>query len=169
MDIQYTGYQIKQLSETELSKLYNNEYSAEGFKVNEYLIVEDAAHKIIDYFYFNGEKFQQVKYPVLGNDFTGQMKPRNPQQYCAMDLIKNPKIPIKLITGNFGSGKSMMCIVGALEALQKGLFDKIIFVRNNVQVKDTDQLGSLPGDMYDKTLPYLMPFADHCGGVKATY
>lgn len=165
MDIQYTGYQIKQLGEKELSELYNGIYVAEDFKINEYLIVEDK-EKIVDYFCWNGEKFQQVKFPILGNDFTGQMKPRNPQQYCAMDLIKNQKIPIKLITGNFGSGKSMMCIVGALEALQKGYFDKIIFVRNNVQVKDTDQLGSLPGDMYDKTLPYLMPFADHCGGIE---
>lgn len=161
---QYTGYQTKELSEEELNKLYNGEYSAEGFKTNEYLIVKDK-EKVIDYFCWNGEKFQQVKFPVLGNDFTGQMKPRNPQQYCAMDLIKNQKIPIKLITGNFGSGKSMMCIVGALEALQKGYFDKIIFVRNNVQVKDTDQLGSLPGDMYDKTLPYVMAFGDHCGGI----
>ena len=92
------------------------------------------------------------------------MKPRNPQQYCAMDLLKQKDIPLKLITGNFGSGKSMMCIVAALEAVQNEEFERIIFVRNNVQVKDTDQLGALPGDQYDKTLPYLAPFADHCGG-----
>ena len=49
--------------------------------------------------------------------------------------------------------------------MQKGLFEKIIFIRNNVQVKDTDPLGSLPGDVYDKTLPFLLPFADHCGGI----
>jgi len=59
----------------------------------------------------------------------------------------------------------MMCIVAALEAVQKGKFERIIFVRNNVQVKDTDQLGALPGDAVDKTLPWLMPFADHCGGI----
>ena len=42
----------------------------------------------------------------------------------------------------------------------------IIFVRNNVQVKDTDALGALPGSVMEKTLPYVMPFADHCGGVE---
>ena len=94
------------------------------------------------------------------------MKPRNPQQYCAMDLLKRDEVPLKLITGTFGSGKSMMCIIAALDAIQKGKFDKVIFVRNNVQVKDTDALGALPGDLYDKTLPYVMPFADHCGGVE---
>lgn len=82
-----------------------------------------------------------------------------------MDMLKRRDIPIKLITGRFGSGKSLLCIVAALEAVQKGEFDKIIFVRNNVQVKDTDQLGALPGDELSKMLPYVMPMCDHCGGI----
>ena len=96
---------------------------------------------------------------------TGEIKPRNPEQLCAMDMLLNRDIPVKLITGKFGSGKSLLCITAALQALQRNEFDKIIFVRNNVQVKDTDALGALPGSIMDKTLPYVMPFADHCGGV----
>lgn len=160
----YTGYKILELSDKELTDLYSGNYKAENFKENEYLIVKDG-EEICDYFCFRCGKLERVKYPVLESLFSGEMKPRNPQQYCAMDLLKNDKIPIKLITGNFGSGKTMMCVVGALEALQKGSFEKIIFVRNNVQVRDTDQLGSLPGDAFEKTLPYLLPFGDHCGGI----
>ena len=96
---------------------------------------------------------------------TGEIKPRNPQQLCAMDMLLNRDIPVKLITGKFGSGKSLLCITAALQAVQRGEFEKIIFVRNNVQVKDTDALGALPGSVMEKTLPYVMPFADHCGGV----
>lgn len=96
---------------------------------------------------------------------TGEIKPRNPEQYCAMDLLLRKEIPVKLITGKFGSGKSLLCITAALQAVQRGEFEKIIFVRNNVQVKDTDALGALPGSVMEKTLPYVMPFADHCGGV----
>ena len=97
---------------------------------------------------------------------TGEIKPRNPQQLCAMDMLLNRDIPVKLITGKFGSGKSLLCITAALQAVQRGEFEKIIFVRNNVQVKDTDALGALPGSVMEKTLPYVMPFADHCGGVE---
>lgn len=97
---------------------------------------------------------------------TGEIKPRNPQQLCAMDMLLNRDIPVKLITGKFGSGKSLLCITAALQAVQHGEFEKIIFVRNNVQVKDTDALGALPGSVMEKTLPYVMPFADHCGGVE---
>ena len=83
-----------------------------------------------------------------------------------MDLLLRKEIPVKLITGKFGSGKSLICITAALQAVQRGEFEKIIFVRNNVQVKDTDALGALPGSVMEKTLPYVMPFADHCGGVE---
>jgi predicted ribonuclease YlaK len=58
----------------------------------------------------------------------------------------------------------MSLVVAALEAVEKGDFDKIIWVRNNVQVKDTDQIGALPGDEYAKLLPYLGPMMDHVGG-----
>jgi predicted ribonuclease YlaK len=40
-------------------------------------------------------------------------------------------------------------------------------VRNNIEVKNTEKLGSLPGEEVDKLLPFLMPIADHCGGVEA--
>ena len=160
--LSYTGYKVLELQENDLEDLYQGRYKREDFLENEYLIVGKGP---IDYFCWHNGQFERVMYPELGNNFTGKMKPRNPQQYCAMDLLRREDIPLKLITGNFGSGKSMMCIVHALDMLQEGKFERIIFVRNNVQVKDTDPLGALPGDMYDKSLPYLMPFADHCGGV----
>ena len=79
-------------------------------------------------------------------------------------MLKNPDVTIKLITGTWGTGKTMALVVAALEAVQAGDFERIIWVRNNVQVKDTDQLGALPGEAFDKMLPYLGPFMDHVGG-----
>lgn len=162
----YTGYKIKQLSESDLSEFYQGTLKVPDLKVNEYLIITDKENNVIDYGQQQNDKIIQVPYPVLESEFSGTMKPRNPQQYCAMDLLQNRSIPLKLITGNFGSGKTMMCVIAALEQVSKGHFDKIIFVRNNVQVKDTDPLGALPGTEHQKLLPYLMPFADHCGGVE---
>ena len=159
----YTGYKILTLDDYGMDQFYSGRYSV-NLKENEYAIIENTAGQAVDYYRKTNGKVVKLKYPLLGSEYTDEMKPRNPQQYCAMDLLKQKDIPLKLITGNFGSGKSMMCIVAALEAVENEEFERIIFVRNNVQVKDTDQLGALPGDQYDKTLPYLAPFADHCGG-----
>ena len=164
----YTGYKEVLVGDEFLSKFYSGEIKPEDFclKINEYLILINTEGEVIDYYCNTNGVLRRVTYPTVGNDFTGIMKPRNPQQYCALDLLNNKDIPIKLLTGKWGSGKSMACITAALQAVQESRFEKIIFIRNNVQVKDTDSLGALPGDSDDKLLPYLMPFADHCGGIE---
>lgn len=89
--------------------------------------------------------------------------PKNAEQVCAFDMVKDPDTTIKLITGTWGTGKTMTLIAAALEALKVGKFERIIWIRNNIDVKDTKDLGALPGEVLDKLLPYLGPFIDHVG------
>ena len=51
------------------------------------------------------------------------------------------------------------------QAIHDNKFEKIVWVRNNVGVKDTKDIGALPGNTIDKIFPYVMPLADHVGGV----
>lgn len=159
----YKGYDIKELGAEDLDLLYKGELQIEGFKENQYLLVQSEG-EIKDYFKLKDSKFIPVKFQTLQNSFSGEMKPRNPQQRCMIDLLRANDVPIKLIMGRAGSGKTFGCVVGALEAIQKGKFEKICVVRNNIQVKETDALGALPGDVNAKMLNYVLPFADHCGG-----
>ena len=161
----YTGYQELVLTDDQLCQLYNegrvDDYS---FLENEYLIVRNEGNEVIDKMVCHDGKLEKVKYTTFKNYYTGALKPRNEHQEVAFEMLKNPDITIKLITGTWGTGKTLALVVAALDAIQRGEFDKIVWVRNNVQVKDTDQLGALPGEAYDKLLPYLGPFMDHVGG-----
>lgn len=89
--------------------------------------------------------------------------PRNAEQICAFDLIRDHTKTIKLLTGTWGSGKTLILVEAALEALRQKEFEKIIWIRNNIDVKDTKDLGALPGEVIDKLLPFLGPFIDHAG------
>ena len=89
--------------------------------------------------------------------------PRNDEQACAFDLMKDPSKTVKLLTGTWGTGKTLILVSAALEALKAGRFKKIVWIRNNVDVKDTKDLGALPGEVIDKLLPFLGPFIDHAG------
>ena len=164
----YTGYREILVEDEFLNRFYSGQITPETFclKNNEYLILINDEGEAIDYYCNSNGVLRRVSYPVITNNFTGEMKPRNPQQYCALDLLKNDDVPVKLLTGRFGTGKTMACVKAALQAIEEGKFEKIVFVRNNVQVKDTDNLGALPGDIDNKMLPYLLPFADHCGGLE---
>lgn len=104
---------------------------------------------------------QPVKKSSKGKNIV--INPRNNEQVCAFDLVKDRTKTIKLLTGTWGTGKTLILVTAALEALKNGEFDKIVWIRNNVDVKDTKDLGALPGDVIDKLLPFLGPFIDHAG------
>lgn len=164
----YTGIYEANLVNEELADFYesNGEVLCKQMVENQYLTLRAAgSDEVVDYYQKRGGVLHKVAFPSFKSDFCGTIKPRNPEQYCAMDLLKSD-VPIKLLTGKFGSGKTILIINWALEAIQKNQFEKIVFIRNNVQVKDTDPIGALPNGILDKTLPYVMPFADHCGGVE---
>lgn len=162
---QYTGYKELKLTDEQFNQIYSTG-KIEGceFLENEYLIAQDEDGHIVDKLVCHNGKLEEIRYATFKNTYTGALKPRNEHQELAFEMLKNPNITIKLITGTWGTGKTLALVVAALDAVQRGEFEKIIWVRNNVQVKDTDNLGALPGDTYDKMLPYLGPFMDHVGG-----
>lgn len=164
----YTGYKELELSPEEYGELYSTGNLKQYiFLENEYFYVKpDNELARGDYFQYRNGELVKVKYPIIETSYAGKFKPRNTEQVFGFDLLKDEQTTIKLVTGTFGTGKTMMLVAAALEAVEQGRFEKIIWVRNNIQVKDTDPLGALPGDAYDKLLPYLGPFMDHVGGAE---
>ena len=163
----YKGYVEIQLSDEKLAAFYNNKdvyIELFGLKENQYLLIKDSSDEVVDkYCYQNGE-LRQVLFCKLGGTFTGVIKPRNPEQYCLFDMLKDKISKIKLVTGRFGSGKTLAMVIAAIELVEKGKFDRIVWVRNNVPVKDAPEIGFLPGDDFAKLKPFLGPFLDHAGG-----
>ena len=154
---EYRGY-IK-LDDNQAAKFYSKQQIDEPLYENEYIIIGDDV-----YCYQNGF-FRRVDFPVIDNAWSGTLKPRNIEQKAAMDMVLDEKSAVKLITGTWGTGKTLILVTAALKAIEEGRFDKIVWIRNNVQVKDSDALGALPGSELEKMIPYVMPMADHCGGI----
>ncbi len=140
---------------------------------NEYLLVYDESEPDRlnrQYVMKNGklEKFgrNSIKIKKCGLGTKNEDKiytPRNDEQVCAFNLIHDGDTTLKLITGSWGSGKTMLLVAGALEALENKLYDRIIWIRNNIRVEDTPDLGALPGEINDKLKSFLGPFVDHAG------
>jgi PhoH-like ATPase len=164
-EVKYTGYTEIELSDEQYNLVYS-EHKLPGyiFNENEYVIAVNEYGEVVDKFCYQDGKLRPVKFTTFSNMYTGKLKPRNVHQELAFDMLKDKTSTVKLVTGTWGTGKTMSLVVAALEAVEKGEFDKIIWVRNNVQVKDTDQIGALPGDEHAKLLPYLGPMMDHVGG-----
>lgn len=165
MDVKYTGYTELELTNEQYNEIYtDHKLSGYIFHENEYIICVNEYGEPVDKFCYQNGKLRPVRFTTFNNAYTGALKPRNIHQELAFDMLKDKTSTVKLVTGTWGTGKTMSLVVAALEAVERGEFEKIIWVRNNVQVKDTDQIGALPGDEYAKLLPYLGPMMDHVGG-----
>lgn len=131
-------------------------------KVNEYCEIFEN-NNLSDILKWTGEEYKHLDYKQITSAVGQKWKPLNTEQKMLFDLLQDDSIPVKLALGNFGSGKTSVMLSHALDSVQRGKFDKIVFVRNNVEVKDTVPLGALPNDEISKLMPFLMPICDHVG------
>lgn len=162
---EYKGYKEVTLSDEEMSSLYTNlDKNIYGCFLNEYLIIRKSDGEVVDYRRWNGENYAPISYKQINSKFLGKIKPRNPQQVLAFDMLQNKDETIKVVSGGFGTGKDYIMISNAMKLIEDGKFDKLVYVRNAVGVKDANDIGFLPGSKDEKLKPFAMVLADHLGG-----
>ena len=162
----YKGYIDYHFStDEEIAEFYSNmQNNTLGLMINQYAILYNPNGEIIDKVKWDGTYNKTISYKPISNDFVGKVKPRNIQQELCFDMLQDNKSTIKVIRGNFGTGKDYLMVTHAIQLIKQNKYDKLIWIRNNVEVKDTNPIGFLPNDMKSKLLPFAMPLADHLGG-----
>ena len=162
----YRGYKEIMLPDEQLAEFYADPHCNRfELLVNEYLIVYNEDGDVVDQLRWDGSELKPVPFKAIKGRFMGAVKPRNIHQQLAIDMLYQPDITIKVLTGGYGVGKDMLMCAAALDLIERGKYDRIVWVRNNYEVKDTKPIGHLPGEYMDKLLPFVMPLADHLGGV----
>ena len=163
---EYLGFKNMKVSGDEVNDLYlpesNNTF---GCIQNEYMIAVDENENLIDMFKCDGYGMRRIPYKTIQTHFMGKVKPRNLQQHLAIDMLYDDYMTVKIIAGKFGTGKDFLMCAAAIDLIEQERFEKIVYVRNNIEVKDSKPIGFLPGSYNEKLLPFAMPLADHLGGV----
>lgn len=120
----------------------------------------------VDRYKWQDGKHKNVFRKPVESQQMDKVKPKNPEQAFALDMLLDPSITVKIITGGFGSGKTFLSCCAAFQMIQATTYDKIVWIRNNIEVKDTNSIGALPGTYSEKMSVWAMPLADHLGGVE---
>ena len=132
---------------------------------NQYLIVTDDG-KPKDVMKWQNGECVNVHAKSVRSDIHGIIKPKNVQQKCLMDALFDPLSTVKTITGQYGSGKTFLGLVAAFEMIKDGRFDKLVWIRNNIEVKDSNPIGYLKGSYMDKMAVWAGPLIDFLGGME---
>lgn len=164
-DIDWAGWGRYYPTEQEMAMLYTDpKMNILKCKTNEFAEIYEGS-ELKDILFWTGEEYRKLKYKDIKNPYINEtIRPRNIEQKMAFDLLENSDIKVKLLTSAWGSGKTLMALSYALERVHSGVYQKLVFVRNNIIVADTNDIGFLPGDMRDKMSIWGAPLADHLGG-----
>ena len=134
----------------------NNE-NKPGLLPGQYLMLKtdnEAKDHLLKY---DGEEYVNIEWEELyyqGN----KLKPKNERQKLLFDLMQDEDKLVKLVTGPMGAGKDYLMLSHALEKNKK-----IIWIRSNMEVKDSGKIGFLPGTMEEKLRPFTKIIDDITG------
>lgn len=155
----YKGYKTLQGGTAFINEFFedvNNGINEYGFLQNEYLILYNSDLDDIYEYRFDGDKFVDLKLPP-----SKIVKGLNSQQRCALDLLNNKDIPVKVVAGGFGSGKTLLSVkTGLYHVTQKENYKTLMFIRNPI-VADGADIGFLPGDKSEKIYDFCRPFLQY--------
>lgn len=160
----WDGYITIEPTEEQWNQLYSEDNKENFFnlRINEFAILKEG-EKVSGICRWDGENYVHLGYTPIKSSLLGHIEPRNLEQKCYFDLLQNPNIPIVNCVGRVGSGKTFLATAIALDMINTGHYDKLIYVRNNFGVEDTKDPGALPGDLEEKLRPFLGPLIDIVG------
>jgi PhoH-like ATPase len=94
------------------------------------------------------------KKPVWG------LRPRNKEQYYALDLLMDPAIKLVTLVGKAGTGKTLLAIAAGLQHTTEDKLYHRLLVSRPILPLGRD-IGYLPGDIDDKLNPWMRPIYDN--------
>lgn len=86
--------------------------------------------------------------------------PRNDEQRFLMDAMLNPRIPLVVVRGKAGTGKTLAAIVAGLYQVlgPKPRYKRMMISRALMEIGQG--VGFLPGSLEEKMTPWLKPYYD---------
>ena len=156
-ETQYTGFLEINGSANDIIDFFqdiedgNNKYN---LLENQYVVINQEGKNPSEYRY-NAGKLKRLKLPEING-----LRPLNSEQRCAFDLLLNENIPIKVIAGSPGSGKTLIATRLGLHLVKsEGKYGKLLMLRN--PIGSGEEIGFLSGSKEEKCGAFYKPIQQH--------
>lgn len=159
----YTGYKEVTLSDFEIASFYECQANKWNIKQNEYILIKNEDGEIIDKLKWTSKGFKALSYKTVDSRYVGKVKPRNLNQELYMDMLQDKESKVKIVQGGYGTGKDYLALANFLNMVEKGQYDKIIWIRNNIEAEGSKPIGYLPGSLTEKLSVYADIVGDFVG------
>ena len=158
----HAGYRAFQVSAAEVEAHRNKEFlELEGkFYPNEGVIFQDTEDPA-NFCVFRHNRKKKHFTPVQGfQEGIWEVKPRNPQQALALDILLDPAVSIVTLMGKAGTGKTLLALAAGLRMmLDANTYSKMLVSRPIFPMGR--DIGYLPGTAEEKLEPWMQPIFDN--------
>ena len=148
----------------ELDKAINENILPErlSLKKNQYIIARIDNEIVGLFIHLTDGKLRPVTSKTIRNSWSDKIRPKNPEQICLVDALYSDSTII-YAGGVMGTGKSFLLNNFALQQLERGEINKIVYIPNNAYVQDSMEIGMLPGTSFEKITPLIGSLVDLIG------
>ncbi|MCA1021628.1 PhoH family protein [Halobacillus litoralis] len=104
-----------------------------------------------------GNKYGDIRFKWLADKGFNVLADKH--QYAYMQSLWSPLDLVQAVfcSSRAGTGKTTLAVLAGVYEVEKGNYDKIIYVRNAVSIRDQ---GFLPGGLNEKEVPYMTPLIE---------
>jgi PhoH-like ATPase len=96
----------------------------------------------------------------IGREGVWRVRPRNLEQYFALDMLLSPDIHLLTLVGKAGTGKTLLAIAAGLQSVvQDGAYSRMLVSRPIFPMGR--DVGYLPGTVEEKLNPWMQPIFDN--------
>lgn len=168
---------------------YQNDHVKENESYKGYIVDECADPQIIDALYRDGEctlgeyeTLNERQFVILkswtqsaiavrcGDKLKlvksercfGLNKTYNAAQRMSLWALMQPveEVPLVILKGPAGTGKTLLSLAAGLDGVYGDRYNKVLIGRSNVENRNEQAFGYLPGTLEEKMSPLLAPFTD---------
>ena len=105
------------------------------------------------------QRYELLKDIKFGKDF----KALNMEQNVFMNYLRDDEIKCVVCTGDAGTGKTIITMAFAYDAMMNGTYQNVIISRPPVSPSRKFDTGFKPGTLDEKMKPWLQIFYDNIG------
>jgi len=96
----------------------------------------------------------------VGREGVWRVRPRNLEQYFALDMLLSPEIHLVTLVGKAGTGKTLLAIAAGLQSVVQDAAYTRMLVSRPIFPMGRD-VGYLPGTVEEKLNPWMQPIFDN--------
>jgi PhoH-like ATPase len=156
------GFDKREVDDIDIARFQDQGWTEpKGEPINNRLVlfVSKSNPENLAYGIYDSQQKKVIKLADYSQGVYG-IKPRNPEQYMAMELLLNPKFQLVALLGKAGTGKTLIGIAAGLhQVLEDNLYQKLLVSRPVFPMGK--ELGYLPGDVEEKMHPWMQPIFDN--------